>query len=161
MKRMRKYFFVVFIVASLSLFLVVSDSTAEISDLGEVCINLTSLYRDAPYYVPAKTAQLGILSYGAGYFSLNGKITDAVGRIMPANGTGIIDENTTAVLTLTATDRAFAYSETFNITIDLQILNGLYSSIVHEQYSLGAPPTPDQVISRYDIGDASLHDCPK
>ena len=158
MKTMRNYCFIVFITASLSLFLVVSDSRAEVSYIGEVCINLTSLYNEAPYYVPDKTVQLGILSYGAGYFSLNGKITDANSRIMPAGGTAIINGGN-AVLTLTAA--LGIYSEIYSITVDLKTLSGMFSSVVHETFFSGPPPTPDQVISRYDIGDASVLDCPK
>ena len=158
MKTMRRSFLIAFVVASLSLFLVVSDSSAEISYIGEVCIDLTSLYRDSPYYVPAKTAQLGILSYGAGYFSLNGKITDANSRVMPAVGTALLNADN-AVLTLTAA--LGIYSETYSITVDLKTLSGSFSSIVHETFFSGPPPTPDQVISRYDKGDAVLQGCSK
>jgi len=156
---MRNYCFIGFLVASLSLFLVVSDSRAEVSYLGEVCLNLTSIYN-----VPNKTVQLGILSYGAGYFSLNGKITDENSRIMPALGTAIIaviDGDNKVVLTLTAADGTFAYSEIFYITFDLKTLSGAFSSIVHEELFFGAPPTPDQIGSRYDKGDASVQGCQK
>ncbi len=155
MKIMRKHFFVVFIVAILSLLLAVSESKAEVSYLGEVCLNLTSLYN-----VPDKTVQLGILSYGAGYFSLNGKITDEISRIMPISGTAIITEfegDNTVVLTLTAAYNI--YSETYYITFDLKTLSGWFSSIVHEPTFIG--PTPDQIVSRYDSGEAILVVCPK
>ena len=155
MKTIRNYSFIVFIIASLFLFLAVSDSRAEVSYIGEVCFNLTSLNN-----VPDKTVQLGILSYGAGYFSLNGKITDEISRIMPISGTAIITEfegDNTVVLTLTAAYNI--YSETYYITFVLNTLSGMFSSIVHATSFIG--PTPDQVISRYDIGDASLVDCPK
>ena len=132
--------------------------------MGEVCLKLTSDYNDAPYYVPDKTVQLGILSYGAGYFSLNGKITEENSKLMPALGTAIItafNGDNKVVLTLTAADGTFAYSEIFYITFDLKTLSGAFSSIVHEELFFGAPPTPDQIGSRYDKGDASLVVCPK
>lgn len=156
MKIMRNYSFITFIVAILSLFLAVSESKAEVSYLGEVCLNLTSQYN-----VPAKTVQLGILSYGAGYFSLNGKITDVVSRIMPVSGTAIITEFegvNTVVLILTAAYNN--YSETYYIEFNLQTLSGSFSSIVHEP-AFFQGPIPVSIGSRYDFGTAVLLDCPK
>lgn len=120
-----------------------SHAQGDVSYIGEYCFDLVS----SDSTKPMKTFKVGILSYGSGYFPVNGKTT-VQGVIMPVHGTAVLD-GSVVYMTLNAAGPTFATIMTTTIYIgyDVSTLSGSYhelyqyvNSLIFNPSQFGVPP---------------------
>lgn len=155
---MLKYGCVMVILISLCVSAAPAGAQGEPTYLGEVCFELNS---SIPNPLPGATGsilQLGVLSYGAGHYSLNGR-TDS----LPVYGSAVIDDrggNPLVLISLTLTNISGDYWLYF-LRYDVNQQTGDYTAYGRRTYSCFGclPPGPEPwtgVIS----GTVALHACP-
>ena len=126
----------------------------EVEYIGEFCFTLTS--DDAG----VETLQVGVLSYGEGHLTLDGKVTiEGPFLPKPAHGSALLSDDI-ILATLTAAGAPETFSKTYYIQSDLATLSGIYIAIVFYNISTPGPPEPNQYFTATYYGTIARITCP-
>jgi hypothetical protein len=128
---------------------------AEVQYLGEMCFTLSG--------TPAgpQTLRLGILSYGADTFPINGKIQQPIDggfASIPLHGSGVVNGNTLS-MSLDASSVVYGpLTSTYSVIFDLQLLAGTFEAVILNRPSI-SPPPPGSPVYTSATGTVSLQAC--
>ena len=127
---------------------------AEVNYLGEICFQMVDNATSQ-----ARILEMGLLSYGADHFPLNGKITEGQ-SVIPVYGAAVWDGKSITI-TLNASS-GLILSATYTLSVDPKTLSGEYTSITHQQLVFIQPPPPgtETVFTSTGGGPLSIVDCP-